>query len=710
MKTTESPLIFWASDPIRPGETVLIQGHAFTHDVVVEASPAPGAPMRTLEILGRSDQCLKALLPADWPPGAFALQVSTAAGRASVLLNRPHTIWWVGDQGTRQTPGGTFRLCGRNLLGDPTAVRVRLTGPGTVDAPVQKAQAYSLTALLPPGTPPGEYSLQVHNGWGAEAGWSEPVPFVVQHARPWPQTVFNVMDFGAVGDGVADDTPAVHAALARAKANGGGIVFFPRGRYEIRDTLALPRFTVLRGEKREWVELLWPDLPEPVVLVQGTNSFGLEEITLSARNYANGIVADDGTKPDAGDVFLRRIRVRLVRYLGRISQEQAYARWQASVAHETKDCAEIEGSITVHVGGHNVEITDCDLYGSGRSLVLAVVTGGRVWNNQIYNGRLGWYCISGPDRLVFENNDIVGADLTSTGGSLNTFCDWRSCHHLYFAHNRIRTIFAHDREAVSSDGGGGSHAGPIESAEGTTLVLSETHCVIPVVEGQHWHQLVWLDQAKPGMGVYIMKGRGAGQWRSVIAQDGRTVQIDRPWVVAPDATSLVSVAALQENYLLIDNDISDSGIAIQTCGISINHVIAGNRCARSGGYHVMGINYGGLQPSWYCQMLDNEILEGNGLVGAMAGVPPKDSHVAVIGQEIRGLDVAMARCGVIRGNHLHNNACVELIGTVQDALVEGNLIENANVGVNVEASVTGALVRANTFVNVRRPSSTSEKA
>jgi len=28
----------------------------------------------------------------------------------------------------------------------------------------------------------------------------------------------------------------------------------------------------------------------------------------------------------------------------------------------------------------------------------------------------------------------------------------------------------------------------------------------------------------------------------------------------------------------------------------------------------MGINYGGLQPTWYCQFLNNRILEGNGVV------------------------------------------------------------------------------------------------
>lgn len=703
MNAAEEPAVFWASDPILPGETALIQGHAFTDDVVVEAAPSPGAALRKLELLQRDAQCLKALLPAEWAPGAYPLQVRTAAGCAAWLLNRPHTIWWVGDQGRRQTPGGRFRVCGRNLCGDRAGVRVRLEGPGTVEAVIEKAEPYSLAAVLPAGVLPGEYALRVHNGWGGEAGWSEAVPFTVAPAATWPQRVFNVRDFGAAGNGIADDTAAAQAALAAAGANGGGIVFFPRGRYELRGTLNMPRFTVLRGERREWVELLWPDLPKRVVLVRGTNSFGLEEITLAARNYADGILSDDGTKPDAGNTFLRRVRLRLVRYLGRIDQEEAHRRWCESVAHETKDCAEVEGSITLQLGGENVEVTDCDLYGSGRSLVLAVVRGGRVTGNRIFNGRIGWYCISGPDGLIFENNEITGADLMSTGGSLNTFCDWRSCHHLYFAHNRIRSIFAHDREAITSDGGGGSHAGPIESAEGTRLVLSETHSVIPAQEGRHWHLEVWLQEAKPGMGVYILKGRGAGQWRRVIRQQGRVVEIDRPWAVPPDAASLVSIAALQENYLIIGNEIEDAGIAVQTCGISINHVIAGNTCARAGGYRVMGIYYGGLQPTWYCQFLDNRIAEGNGLVGAMGSVPPKDAHIAVMGHELPGLDAPMARCAVLRRNRLDNNACIELQGTVQDAVVEHNRIEHCAVGIRVEPRVGGALLRENRFEDVGQP-------
>lgn len=43
--------------------------------------------------------------------------------------------------------------------------------------------------------------------------------------------VYNVRDFGAKGDGVTLDSPAVNKAIETAVANGGGEVFFPAGTY-----------------------------------------------------------------------------------------------------------------------------------------------------------------------------------------------------------------------------------------------------------------------------------------------------------------------------------------------------------------------------------------------------------------------------------------------------------------------------------------------
>ena len=62
--------------------------------------------------------------------------------------------------------------------------------------------------------------------------------------------VFDVRDYGAIGDGVTDDTTAVQAAITAAAVNGG-IVFFPTGTYLIDDELEVAGNVGLKGTGRE---------------------------------------------------------------------------------------------------------------------------------------------------------------------------------------------------------------------------------------------------------------------------------------------------------------------------------------------------------------------------------------------------------------------------------------------------------------------------
>lgn len=62
--------------------------------------------------------------------------------------------------------------------------------------------------------------------------------------------VFNVLSYGATGDGTTDDTSAIQAALNAAEAAGGGTVFLPKGTYQISTALKLPSGVVLQGAGR----------------------------------------------------------------------------------------------------------------------------------------------------------------------------------------------------------------------------------------------------------------------------------------------------------------------------------------------------------------------------------------------------------------------------------------------------------------------------
>jgi hypothetical protein len=61
------------------------------------------------------------------------------------------------------------------------------------------------------------------------------------------EPVLDVRQCGASGDGVTDDTRALQAAVARAAADGIGIVFLPAGTFLLSDALRLPSHVRLQG-------------------------------------------------------------------------------------------------------------------------------------------------------------------------------------------------------------------------------------------------------------------------------------------------------------------------------------------------------------------------------------------------------------------------------------------------------------------------------
>lgn len=691
-----------------PGETVVMFGEGFGEAPDVSfrreddgAAGKPGAPFGgsfpsagRAAVLQASDQCLKVLLPPDRNPGLYRLRVDDA----TVTINRP-TVWWTQiDWGEPGSKSGTLRLFGKNLAG-PLA-QVYIKGPKALALPVGKhGDTWASSVPLPSALPSGTYQVFYHSGYGGPSGWSAASEVTVARPKVWPATVYNVRDFEADGSGSRDDTASLQAALDKAGAAGGGVVYLPRGRYQCTSTLKLPRFVTLRGVSATETAIFWPDMPTPPeALVQGTNCFALENVTLYATQARHVIVGDTGEKPDAGNVRLFRVRTRINAYRGHIPPEEVDKRF--------RDTLRISGGDTVRVGGENIRITQCDLYGNGRALYFSRVRGGVVRGNQFYNGRHGWYCISGSDGLIFEDNSITGGDLMSTGGGLNCLDGSSYSQNVYYARNKLSLMHGWDREAMTSDAGGGLYYGPIAKADGVTLTLPEAP-----KSGRNWE----------GAAVFVFSGKGWTQMRRVVKVEGDKVTVERPWDVAPDATSLVGITMLQRHYILDGNSFSDAGIAIQFYGSSYEHIVSGNTCARAGGYQGIGKPYGGYQlppdknpchqPSWFCQFVDNKITEGNIYrSGANNSILSGDSVIGVFGWPLTKDWPWPYNVGaVVKRNELSSNARIQVGGSgnekpsVSDALVEFNTIRDSQEGVRLDRAVSGIMLRGNRFTKVAMP-------
>lgn len=687
------PAVFWVSDPVLPGQTAVAVGEDFGEAPAVEVARLPdgrsGAPSEAkLEWPRRSEraeaqqpnaQSVKFAVPAGWEAGLYAVRVTAPGGAAVRVLNRPQVWWAQGDGGTAAAPGGWVRAFGKNFelgqTGDKARAEIRLDGARSFTFKVV-AEPNAVKAELPADLPTGTYRLSVHNGYGGAAGWSEPVSFAVARREAWPQTVFNVTNYGAQADGLKDDTAAVQSALAAAEKAGGGVVFFPRGRYALSDMLTVPRRTVLRGEQQGLVALAWPDFATPPeALVQGTNAFGIESLTLYANHHKHVIAAALGDKPEAGDVFLRRVRVRANSYRGHHTVEEVDAHLREEMKWSTG------GGDTVRLGGRNIEITECDFYGTGRALFLSRVRGGRIAGNRFFNGRWGWYCISGSDGLIFEDNRVIGADLMSTGGGLNCLDGSRYSQNVYYANNRLHLMHGWDREAMTSDAGGEAYSGFAAAVKGATLELAEK---------PNWRNRDWQ-----GAAVFILGGRGAGQVRRVVSQEGQSVTVDRPWEVAPDSGSFLCVTMFQGHYLIIGNEFADCG-PMQFYGTAVENVVAGNTGARMSGFRSKGLWYHGYQPNWYCEFRGNALTEGN----YYHWTTVSDSVLEINGMRHLPYAGPMNVGAVVRGNALEGNSHIRVDGDSRDAVVEANRVANADLGIFVSSRATNVLLRANSFENV----------
>lgn len=120
-----------------------------------------------------------------------------------------------------------------------------------------------------------------------------------------PATPFiNVSDYGAVGDGVANDTVAIQAAITAAVASGGGCIYLPHGSYMLRSPLDLTGISLSNSLNN--ISMVGAGMYASALLAGFTGGPVLDLSNSSFLSFANFRVSPVGSFTPAEVVLMAR--------------------------------------------------------------------------------------------------------------------------------------------------------------------------------------------------------------------------------------------------------------------------------------------------------------------------------------------------------------------------------------------------------------------
>lgn len=551
-------VVWWPDADVAQVAAITESGQRLPHrEPLPQTPPADARPCRILQM---DSQVIVAV-----SAGGQVVWVRVGAETSDPAPVALPQLWWVFPDVA--APGQDIRVFGRALISNPyrpVSYGVLVPAAGGPPLPVPMGLGrhpfYERAVRIPADAQPGEYRLYVHNGAGGVYGWSEPLTVRIAPPAAWPPGVFDVRDFGARGDGMADDTGPLLRALAAAEQAGGGTVYLPPGKYVVHTHLQPAEWVHLRGAGQTLTVLTvserygfqgdHPRAGKDSGLVILAHRCGLSDVTVELR------------RPLAQAVFIRReppysvgedVQVRRCTFRG------GSPPWEPGQWRSNELPVVIDGPVV------GLAITDCLFDGTpgGISGWGAVRQGD--FSRNVFRSQPLW----GTDMLsirhltecVVEDNVI---DYAHRGLTFQDWSGWGSFYHNCIAGNAVREIAARRDNASETyllEGGATHWRGFITTATAETLT----------VEGADWEP-----DAHRGRIALVIKGRGLGQYRWIASNDSSSLTLTRPWNVTPDSTSYVAIGECFAENLLLDNADLNGDAAVQFWGSCIGNVLAGH--------------------------------------------------------------------------------------------------------------------------------------
>lgn len=702
----------------KPGTIAYIGEQNFRH--LAEAGGVQAtwdaSKAREVDVVQWTGDSLKFLLPEDYTPGVYAVKLTARnAGAEDVYLyiNDPDVDFVMGDEGKIATPGSSARIVGHNLIphADENLVTVALKAEnGTVTyldvTALKDENTYSLQAEIPANMAYGKYTLYVHSGYGDATAWStgEPVEIAADPSDAWPKTVFNVRDFGAVGDGKINDTPALVKALEAAAQNGGGVVFLPRGVYRVLNPLVIPENVVFKGEGKEissivWSPVRWPYGELPEFLISMTQNVEICDLGLHGTRFKGLFRVYGGLNPDgsltkkAENVNIHDLRIQFYTRAGYLTEgvqastgELTMAEVNMLVSKELNQGYFLQPESDVQLHNFKMEniAVDSDVAESDFHRGIHANCHYSVIRNVKFE--LGWSSMNGFGPMILEECEFENAALVLQGN-------------FYLGNNYMHDLKGNNRELYTSDG--------THRVDGAVVKLISNEPGNTVVE------FADTNKATPGGMVgwelYVISGQGLGQVRKIVANTDKQITLDEPFAVAPNRNSLIAIHTPRTGSFFVNNTF-ENGAACGTYGTVINVVYDGNKFLRHGG-QVFNVHLG---VTWYVSTINGLLdgpfyMHGDGDTSTSPSGSGRYQFLFLYGiRPYSSMGYTFKNNQMVNGCYMLINWLSQSNGT-RDFIIEGNLFdEGAKQGIQSSFPSNygdGILLKDNTF-NTDMPYST----
>eukprot|EP00933_Yihiella_yeosuensis_P031758 TRINITY_DN25376_c0_g1_i1.p1 TRINITY_DN25376_c0_g1~~TRINITY_DN25376_c0_g1_i1.p1 ORF type:complete len:802 (-),score=122.38 TRINITY_DN25376_c0_g1_i1:24-2267(-) len=580
--------------------------------------------------------------------------------------------------------------------------------PGTFKAEISAGSTpdgqgpwFPLKMFATPSTPDlSKVTVRAPRSWKSD---------VFQVDCDWHKDVFS-RPCGWVG---ARSSLQVDAALAKARANGGGIVYLPRGQYYVDGPLVIPDGVVLKGESTKLVSIYFKEdnpatSPHPgyIHANNSASAWAVTDLTVYVTHHYWSVFY---VHPTCSDWTLQRVRVRAAAWAF-LWDPQKGAGSRGRVANFTQEDI---GEVIYLDGCSNFKIFDNDLLGTAiiihSGLPKAGASGsasnGIVARNTIWNGNAGhWF--DDVKQVIFEYNSIhPGGTFLNFGNNVDNYGDGY-CQHIFHAHNVVEKVWGGDREMMTTDPINGDYFGHVNVQLG-----EDQRPLLHLINGTGQ-----VGAGRVGGMVSVLHGTGAGQYRRIVEIiNGLNLRIDRAFTTPLDKSSLVQVGPFKGRLIFYSNRYVDGG-AFQLYGNDADVIVAKQRLSRMGGLLSWGRSNGdgkSFAPNLRIQFMDNEIEEGNHLFnyyGGYAYPHPKVVEPYSIGclasdqdDEQTKYQGAINHLVVIKRNSIHNNGGIQIRGHTTNVIAENNHIYNSSIGVHVNNTHTS-------HIFVKHPNSLDQRS